>query len=74
MLTAGRQAEIELARKEGNQAQLHKLPFKGDESKHVPLQNKTKPLDEATASTILKEAGGDKNRARQIAKERGYKF
>jgi len=33
-----------------------------------------KPLDEATAKDILKEAGGDKNKARTIAKERGYTF
>ena len=29
-------------------------------------------LDEATARQILQEAGGDKDRARQIAKERGF--
>lgn len=31
-------------------------------------------LDADTASQILQEAGGDKNRARAIAKERGYTF
>lgn len=31
-------------------------------------------LDIETAQNILKEAGGDKNRARQIARDRGYKF
>lgn len=31
-------------------------------------------LDEETARQILMEAGGDKERARQIAKERGYKL
>jgi hypothetical protein len=33
-----------------------------------------KQLDRATASEILREAGGDKEKARAIAKERGYKF
>lgn len=31
-------------------------------------------LDETTARKILQEAGRDKNKARQIAKQRGYKF
>lgn len=48
--------------------------IKGDASKHMPLQEKGNSLDKATAMTILKEAGGDKERARQIAKERGYQF
>jgi hypothetical protein len=34
----------------------------------------TKPLDQATAQQILQEAGGDKERARQIARDRGYTF
>lgn len=33
-----------------------------------------KPLDRDTAATLLKEAGGDKAKARQIARERGYSF
>ena len=33
-----------------------------------------KELDEATAKSILKETGGDKNKARGIAKQKGYKF
>lgn len=33
-----------------------------------------KTLDQATALQILREAGGNKDRARQIAKQRGYKF
>ena len=31
-------------------------------------------LDSATASALLREAGGDKAKARALAKERGYKF
>lgn len=31
-------------------------------------------IDPETAAAILKEAGGDKNKARKIAKERGYTF
>jgi len=34
----------------------------------------TKTLDKATAAALLQEAGGDKNKARQIAKQRGYSF
>lgn len=35
---------------------------------------KSRKLDETTARAILKEAGGDKEKARQIAKQRGYVF
>ncbi|MCK5132409.1 MAG: hypothetical protein KAR40_09705 [Candidatus Sabulitectum sp.] len=34
----------------------------------------TRELDDATAQAILVEAGGDPDRARQIARERGYSF
>lgn len=34
----------------------------------------TKTLDATTAAQILKEAGGDKNKAREIARQRGYQF
>lgn len=37
-------------------------------------QPQGKPLDQNTARAILKEAGGDKNKARQLAKQRGYSF
>jgi hypothetical protein len=33
-----------------------------------------KPLDAATAKQLLREAGGDKNKARELAKARGYTF
>lgn len=33
-----------------------------------------KALDRATAATLLKEAGGDKAKARDLAKQRGYTF
>ena len=33
-----------------------------------------KVLDKATAVAILKEAGGDKDKARKLAKDRGYRF
>ena len=36
--------------------------------------NVLKDLDEATAKQILTEAGGDKDKARQIAQQKGYKF
>ncbi len=33
-----------------------------------------KPLDEATAIAILRKAGGDKELARRIARQRGFNF
>lgn len=33
-----------------------------------------KPLDAATAKALLQEVGGDKNKARELAKQRGYSF
>jgi hypothetical protein len=38
------------------------------------FQPGAKQLDEATAAQILKEAGGDENKARQIARQRGFTF
>lgn len=40
----------------------------------APKNGGGKQLDAATAKSILAEAGGDKDRARQIAKSRNYKF
>lgn len=40
----------------------------------VQPQASGKPLDQATAAAILREAGGDKEKARQIARKRGYEF
>lgn len=40
----------------------------------APPTPAAKVLDKITAGQILKEAGGDKNKARSIAKQRGYKF
>jgi hypothetical protein len=41
----------------------------------IPTQTPAgKPLDRATANRILDEAGGDPQRAAQIAKDRGYSF
>lgn len=36
--------------------------------------NQPKPLDKGTAATLLQEAGGDKEKARALAKTRGYTF
>jgi hypothetical protein len=35
-------------------------------------QKKGKPIDRATASALLREVGGDKQKARQLAQQRGY--
>jgi len=37
-------------------------------------KKESKEIDEATAKEILKEAGGNKEKARKLAKERGYTF
>lgn len=39
-----------------------------------PKKEVPKPLDQKTAVEILKEARGDKNKAREIARKRGYAF
>lgn len=40
----------------------------------VAAQAAGKPLDATTAKAILQEVGGDKQKARQLAKQRGYTF
>ena len=40
----------------------------------APPQAAGKTLDQATAMQILQEAGGDKNKAREIAKAKGFSF
>jgi len=47
------------------------IPQRGGEKKAAATG---KALDQATATSILQEAGGDKDKARKIAKERGYTF
>lgn len=47
------------------------IPQRGGEKKPA-VAGKT--LDQATATSILQEAGGDKDKARKIAKKRGYAF
>lgn len=42
--------------------------------KPLKTGTKEKSLDETTATAILKEAGGNKEKARLIAKKRGYVF
>jgi hypothetical protein len=39
-----------------------------------PMPGQGKQLDTATAQSFLQKAGGDKNKARQLAKEAGYHF
>lgn len=48
------------------------LQFAGREKTQDATGEKAKPLDKETAKAILKEAGGDKDKARQIALARGY--
>lgn len=58
-----------------------KVPTGGQPGPAIPAPMPTvapqaagQTLDRATAAAILKEAGGDKNRARAIAQQRGYRF
>lgn len=46
----------------------------GVQAAEVPQVASPKALDRDTAAQILKQAGGDKNKARQIAASQGYKF
>lgn len=45
-----------------------------DESESSDEQSADKELDAQTASQFLQRAGGDKDKARQMAKDAGYKF
>lgn len=75
-------SELESARKMG----LDEYVAKGGSSDASKAKRKTvweaaqvgkeesKALDRDTATAILKEAGGDKAKAREIARERGYQF
>jgi hypothetical protein len=46
----------------------------GIETPKATQPDKSKTLDKTTAETILKEARGNRDRAREIAKSRGYTF
>lgn len=46
----------------------------GKQPPAATTQAAKKPLDRTTAAAILKEAGGDKAKARKLARERGYTF
>jgi len=50
--------------------------YKNEDVTQIKDNAKTtaKELDADTARNILKQAGGDKNKAREIAKQQGYKF
>jgi hypothetical protein len=40
----------------------------------APATSAGKPLDQQTAAALLQEAGGDPEKARQLARDRGYTF
>lgn len=48
------------------------IPQRGGGAKKPAASGKA--LDQATATSILQEAGGDKDKARKLAKERGFVF
>lgn len=45
-----------------------------DLTREEPAESEAKVLDKQTAAAFLKQAGGDKQKARQLAKEAGYSF
>ena len=51
-----------------------RIPGRYKKENQEPTKTEPKALDQATATKILQEAGGDKDKAREIAKKRGYKF
>jgi hypothetical protein len=57
------------------QKRLDKEEAAWDENRGVasPVPT-TKPIDVDSAKALLKEAGGDKEKARSLAKERGFHF
>jgi len=52
---------------------LHHKAASGDETGESESET-GQTLDADTARKILQEAGGDRNKARQIARARGYSF
>ncbi len=49
-------------------------PFEPTSPQLMPAHPPQRPLDRETAAKILQEAGGDKNKARELARARGYVF
>lgn len=60
--------------KEDEASDIESFIKKQIESEGVDLGSVEKELDRAVAIKILDEAGGDKNKARELARQRGYKF
>jgi len=58
----------------GAKADQPELIFKGYGRERIQAGAQVGTLDAATARAILTEAGGDRDRARQIARQRGYSF
>lgn len=54
----------------GGTNQMGTLP----QGTNAPPQGQGKPLDAQTAAGFLKQAGGDKNKARELAKQAGFTF
>lgn len=63
------QAEETLSMLQGGELRPEGIQWGGNNG-----TTKQKTLDAVTAAKILQEAGGDKNKARNIAKQRGYSF
>ena len=68
--------ERNYARSKAISKQHQKGKMKQEKPKIIFLRDLTEPkqLDEPTARQILEEAGGDANKAREIARQRGFSF
>jgi len=69
-------AQMKALRERGNQMTQQRAPGGGAQPAAAapPPAAAPKQLDRSTAAQILKEAGGDKNKARALAKQRGFQF
>lgn len=65
---------VEIADPSGFYRAISKKARKEVNPKKPTLSTKDKQLDKTTAKQILNEAGGNRERAREIARQRGYKF
>lgn len=66
-------AAIDAAMSKAND-EMHKLLYPDAAKETSPKPAAPKKLDADTARTFLKQAGGDKAKARQLAKDAGYEF
>lgn len=69
-----KEGELDKAKAELDQIDSGTPEEQSDGSKQDDIKGVGKPLDPATAKQFLQQAGGDKDKARQLAKQAGYSF